>query len=93
MADLTVSGPFTDWTAHITEDGLTDSIFNNCALESGFTGTKADARTLARVMLAGHGLLDAVKRLEAGVRLWISRGVSEEDMELAKTAIAEAEGA
>jgi hypothetical protein len=41
---------------------------------------------------AAPDLLAALKALEAGVRLWISRGVSDEDMMKAQAAIAKAEG-
>ena len=44
----------------------------------------------AQLISAAPELLEAVERLEAGVRLWISRGVTDEDMEFARAAIAKA---
>lgn len=46
----------------------------------------------ARLIAAAPDLLAALERLEAGVRLWISRGVSDEDMAAARAAIAKARG-
>lgn len=46
----------------------------------------------ARLMAAAPDLLAALERLESGVRLWMSRGVSDEDMTVARAAIAKARG-
>lgn len=51
-----------------------------------------DIEDNARLIAAAPELLDAVERLEAGVRLWTSRGVSDEDMKAAQAAIAKAKG-
>jgi hypothetical protein len=37
-------------------------------------------------------LYKALARLEEGVRLWMSKGVSEEDLKFAQAALAKAEG-
>lgn len=46
----------------------------------------------ATLISAAPELLDALERLEAGVRLWMSRGVTDEDMEIARAAIRKARG-
>lgn len=46
----------------------------------------------AHLIAAAPDLLDALERLEAGVRLWMSRGVYNEDMDAARAAIAKARG-
>lgn len=46
----------------------------------------------ACLISAAPELLEAVERLEAGVRLWMSRGVTDEDMAFAKAAILKAKG-
>jgi len=46
----------------------------------------------ARLIAAAPEMLAALERLEAGVRLWVSRGVSDEDMSAARAAIAKARG-
>ena len=51
-------GPFV-----VSEDDLTDALFNSAALASSGAGTKAEARTQARVMLAGADLLAALEAL------------------------------
>lgn len=51
-------------------------------------GPEGDARLIA----AAPDLLAALERLEAGIRLWMSRGVSNEDMAAARAAIAKARG-
>ena len=45
----------------ITEDGLTNAVFNGATLEAFGSFTKAEARQAARVMLAGPELLAALK--------------------------------
>jgi len=52
-----------EWMATMDEDRLTDTIFNDVKLEHQFTGSKAEARALARVMLAGPGLLAALREI------------------------------
>lgn len=52
------------------------------------SGSLANAHLIA----AAPDLLAALERLEAGVRLWISNGVSDEDMAAARAAIAKARG-
>lgn len=52
----------------------------------------AEGLANARLIAAAPDLLAALERLEAGVRLWISRGVSDEDMDAARAAIAKARG-
>lgn len=52
------------------------------------TGSLANANLIS----AAPDLLDALERLEAGIRLWMSRGVSHEDMDAARAAIAKARG-
>lgn len=60
----------------------------NTGCIAGVTGSMANARLIA----AAPELLAALERLESGIRLWISRGVSDEDMALARAAIAKARG-
>lgn len=60
-ADWTTFGP--DAKYRLTEDQLTLSLFCGSTLEAGFTGTMADARKLARAMLAGPALLVALTAL------------------------------
>ena len=43
----------------ITEDDLTAAIFDGCSLESTGSGTRAEAREQARVMLAANKLLES----------------------------------
>lgn len=45
----------------ITEDSLTNALFNGATLEAVGSFTKAEARQAARVMLAGPELLAALK--------------------------------
>lgn len=58
------------------------------------TGTSEsfDGEKNASLISAAPELLEALERLEAGVRLWMSRGVTDEDMEIARAAIAKAKG-
>lgn len=65
------------------------------APNEGNTGTVAlvsGSLANARLISAAPDLLAALERLEAGIRLWISRGVSDEDMAAARAAIAKARG-
>lgn len=55
-------------------------------------GEDETAKANARLIAAAPDLLAALERLEAGVRLWISHGVSDEDMAAARAAIAKARG-
>ena len=57
----------------------------NCGI--GKTG-EANARLIA----AAPDLLTALIRLEEGIRLWMSKSVSEDDMQAARAAIAKATG-
>lgn len=45
-----------------------------------------------RLIAAAPDLLAALEALESGVRLWISRGVSDADLASARAAIAKAKG-
>ena len=47
----------------VTEDDLTNALFNGATLEASGSFTKAEARQAARVMLAGPELLAALDRL------------------------------
>ena len=53
----------------ITEDSLTNALFNGATLEAFGSFTKAEARQAARVMLAAPELLDALKEALAAARL------------------------
>lgn len=78
----------------ITEDNLTNAIFNNSALEVWDMGTEAEARAYARALLAGPTILAAAK--EALVALKVSEtdgaeGVWEYEIKSLQIAIAAAE--
>lgn len=65
------------------------------AEHEGNTGCVAIVRgsmANAHLIAAAPEMLAALERLESGVRLWISRGVSDEDMAVAQAAIAKARG-
>ena len=47
----------------ITDDQLTDAIFNHTTLNASGSGTKGEARRQARALLAGPVLLSAAKAL------------------------------
>lgn len=49
-------------------------------------------RKRADLMAAAPEMFEALERLEAGVRLWISRGVSDDDMAVARAALQKAKG-
>jgi hypothetical protein len=48
--------------------------------------------TIPASIAAAPDLLAALERLESGIRMWMSRGVSDEDMSAARAAVAKAGG-
>lgn len=49
----------------VTEDALTDALFNRSTLESQGTGSKAEARLQAKTMLLAHALAAALRNAHA----------------------------
>jgi hypothetical protein len=52
----------------------------------------ANAAFIVRACNSHEAMLEALQELERGIRLWISEGVSDESMEKARAAIAQATG-
>lgn len=83
-----------EWCAVVASGGR---IVANVNAETGpdippLVATKMPKEANACLIAAAPELLEAVERLEAGVRLWMSRGVTDEDMAFAKAAILKAKG-